>query len=171
MASRNKPLGKHYEKQKEVTSKDTREDVVIDENTEEEKREEEKREEEKIIEKKKSSTVEPQTATDQGSTTLIWSLIKRYKDIASPNVMITEKTKQEAPPLLYRILVTLDQLYVNDPSEAKLVEDYIDKNTIDKGQPKVFNSIYITRKGYDYDFLSESERSTLFTLIKKYIKD
>lgn len=166
MASRNKSLGKNYEKQKEVTSKDTREDVVIDKNTEEEKREEEK-----IIEKKNPSAIEPQTATDQISTPLIWSLIKRYKDIASPNVMITEKTKKEAPPLLYRILVTLDQLYVSDPSEAKTVEEYIDKNTIDKGQPKVFNSIYITRKGYDYDFLSESERSALFGLIKKYIKD
>lgn len=166
MASRNKSLGKQYEKQKEVITKDTRQDDVIDENTEKEKREEEK-----IVEKKKSSPVESETSTDQASTPLVWSLIKRYKDIASPNVMITEKTKKEAPPLLYRILVTLDQLYVSDPSEAKKVEEYIDKNTVDKGQPKVFNSIYITRKGYDYDFLSESERTTLFGLIKKYIKD
>lgn len=166
MASRNKSLGKQYEKQKEVITKDTRQDDVIDENTEKEKREEEK-----IVEKKKSSLVESETSTDQASSLLVWSLIKRYKDIASPNVMITEKTKKEAPPLLYRILVTLDQLYVSDPSEAKKVEEYIDKNTVDKGQPKVFNSIYITRKGYDYDFLSESERSTLFGLIKKYIKD
>ncbi len=169
MASRNKSLGKNYEKQKEVTSKDTRQDDFNIKDTEEEKREE-KREEE-IIEKKESAVTVSQESTDQTSSTLIWSLIKRYKDIASPNVMITDKTKQEAPPLLYRILSTLDYMYATEPTEAKKVEEYIDKNTTQNGQPKVFNSIYLTRKGFNYDLLSESERNELFVLIKNYIKD